>query len=38
MKYGLQNLDWFYQQWVTQASLPSYRMEYTVVQQGTDSS
>ncbi|MGA7411368.1 MAG: M1 family aminopeptidase, partial [Bryobacteraceae bacterium] len=33
-KYGLQNLDWFYQQWVTQAVLPSYRMEYAVVAQG----
>jgi aminopeptidase N len=28
MKYHLQNLDWFYRQWVMQAVLPSYRMEY----------
>jgi len=33
-KYGLQNLNWFYQQWVTQAALPSYRMEYAISPQG----
>jgi hypothetical protein len=26
--YGLQNLDWFFEQWVYQSDLPSYRLEY----------
>lgn len=26
--YGLQNLDWFFDQWVYQSALPSYRLEY----------
>ncbi len=26
--FGLKNLDWFFQQWVYQAKLPSYRLEY----------
>jgi hypothetical protein len=29
-----QNLDWFFDQWVNQAKLPSYRLEYTVFVQG----
>ena len=35
VKYHMQNLDWFYQQWVLQAVLPSYRMEYTLEPQGS---
>jgi aminopeptidase N len=27
---GLENLGWFFQQWVYEAKLPSYRMEYSV--------
>jgi len=27
---GLQDLDWFFKQWVSEAKLPSYRMEYSV--------
>jgi hypothetical protein len=26
--YGLQNLDWFFREWVYQSDLPSYRLEY----------
>lgn len=26
----LKNLDWFFQQWVYEARLPSYRLEYTI--------
>lgn len=27
-KYGVKNLDWFFRQWVYQAELPSYELEY----------
>ena len=27
---GLRDLDWFFQQWVFEAKLPSYRMEYKI--------
>jgi hypothetical protein len=27
-KYGLKDLNWFFRQWVYQAHLPSYRLEY----------
>jgi hypothetical protein len=33
IKYHLQNLDWFYRQWVIQAALPSYRLEYSIQPQ-----
>ena len=33
LKYHLQNLDWFYRQWVLQAVLPSYRLEYSIEKQ-----
>ncbi len=29
-KYGLKNLDWFFQQWVHGTALPSYRLEYQI--------
>ncbi|MCO6509473.1 MAG: hypothetical protein J5I65_01660 [Aridibacter famidurans] len=29
-KFGLQNLDWFFSQWVYDSKLPSYKMEYTI--------
>jgi len=29
-QFGLKDLDWFFQQWVYEAKLPSYRMEYTL--------
>jgi aminopeptidase N len=32
-KYGLKNLDWFFAQWVYQAELPSYRLEYALEPQ-----
>ena len=32
-KYQLNNLDWFFQQWVYESSLPSYRLEYQVQSQ-----
>ena len=32
-KYGLKDLDWFFQQWVYEAKLPSYRLEYAVEPQ-----
>ena len=28
--FGLKNLDWFFQQWVYEARLPSYRLEYSI--------
>ncbi|HSW38274.1 MAG TPA: M1 family aminopeptidase [Acidobacteriota bacterium] len=31
-KFGLTNLDWFFQQWVYEATYPSYRMEYSIVK------
>jgi len=30
LKYGLQDLNWFFQQWVYQTALPSYRLEYRI--------
>ena len=33
IKYHMQNLDWFYNQWVLQAVIPSYRLEYSIQQQ-----
>ncbi|MCL2878347.1 MAG: hypothetical protein FWF13_06165, partial [Acidobacteria bacterium] len=29
-QFGLKDLDWFFQQWVFEARLPSYRMEYKI--------
>jgi len=29
-QFGLKNLDWFFQQWVFEAKLPIYRMEYDI--------
>jgi len=33
-KYGHQDLNWFFRQWVYQAHLPSYRLEYRVKPEG----
>jgi hypothetical protein len=35
LKYKMQDLDWFYRQWVLQAILPSYRIEYQLEPQGS---
>jgi hypothetical protein len=32
-RYKINNLDWFFQQWVYQAVLPSYRLEYGLEDQ-----
>lgn len=32
-KYKLNNLDWFFDQWVYQAELPSYQLEYSIAAQ-----
>lgn len=32
-RYQIKNLDWFFQQWVYQAVLPSYRLEYKIEDQ-----
>jgi aminopeptidase N len=32
-KYSLSNLDWFFDQWVDQAGLPAYTMEYALQDQ-----
>ncbi len=32
-KYGLKDLDWFFREWVYQAHLPTYRMEYRIEDQ-----
>lgn len=32
-KSGLRNLDWFFRQWVYQAVMPSYRMDYKIEDQ-----
>jgi len=32
-KFGLQNLDWFFKQWVYGTGLPTYQMEYETVAQ-----
>ena len=29
-QFGMKDLDWFFQQWVYEAKLPSYRMEYKI--------
>jgi len=29
-QFGMKDLDWFFQQWVFEARLPSYRMEYKI--------
>lgn len=29
-KYGVKDLDWFFNQWVLQTALPSYRLEYSI--------
>lgn len=33
-RLGLQDLNWFFSQWVFQTTLPSYRMEYTMESSG----
>jgi hypothetical protein len=35
--FGLKDLNWFFQQWVFEAKLPSYRMEYRIDQGDNDS-
>ncbi len=32
--YRIQNLDWFFRQWVLQTALPSYRLEYRLENMG----
>ena len=32
-KYGLKDLNWFFSEWVYQAVLPSYQLEYEIVEQ-----
>jgi len=32
-KYGINNLNWFFSQWVWQTALPSYRLEYGLENQ-----
>jgi aminopeptidase N len=34
--FGLKDLGWFFQQWITEAKLPSYRMEYRVDSSGNE--
>lgn len=36
-KYRLRDLNWFFRQWVYQAALPSYRLEYRIEPQGDGS-
>jgi aminopeptidase N len=33
-KFGLGDLDWFFQQWVFSTALPSYRLEYSIEPDG----
>jgi len=33
-KFGMTDLDWFFQQWVFSTALPIYRLEYSVAQEG----
>jgi peptidase M1-like protein len=33
LKYNLDNLDWFFKQWVYRTELPSYQMEYQIQDQ-----
>ncbi len=32
-KYRIKDLNWFFAQWVMQTALPSYRLEYSIVEQ-----
>ncbi len=32
-RFGIKSLDWFFNQWILQVSLPSYRLEYTLEDQ-----
>jgi aminopeptidase N len=32
-RYGMQDLNWFFRQWVWQTPLPSYRLEYAIESQ-----
>lgn len=32
-KYGLQNLDWFFAQWVYDSKLPAYELKYEIIDQ-----
>jgi aminopeptidase N len=36
-RFRLENLDWFFNQWVYQTHLPSYRLEYRVQDQADGS-
>jgi hypothetical protein len=36
-KYGLRDLNWFFQQWVYETHLPSYKMVYSMADQGDGS-
>ena len=36
-KYRLRDLNWFFRQWVYQAAMPSYRLEYRIEPQGDGS-
>jgi aminopeptidase N len=33
-KFGLKDLGWFFQQWISEAKLPSYRLEYRIESEG----
>jgi aminopeptidase N len=33
-KFGMMDLDWFFQQWVFSTALPIYRLEYSIAQEG----
>ena len=33
-KFGIRDLDWFFQQWVFSTALPSYRLEYSIEPDG----
>jgi hypothetical protein len=33
-KLGVADLNWFFQQWVFEAKYPSYRLEYSIVEEG----
>ena len=33
-KFGIGDLDWFFQQWVFSTALPSYRLEYSIEPDG----
>jgi len=33
-KFGIMDLDWFFQQWVFSTALPIYRLEYSIAQEG----